>query len=293
MTNASLVQADLSDAKLIKAEWVGADLTGATLTGSQLYATSRFGLKTNDIICEWVDLSPNGDRSVIQKFNPEESKCFFNKTSPTVKIIVDKPLGYEDHLVLAGAYYQISRCVAHIEQSLEEPPSIEVGSRRTVITFRINSDELLFTAAYMAIIPFKDAEYTQKSIYMAVDTITNENIAYFCFSNPNIVPKLRTLIKQAVLDVNYVKKMKGYLYHSGKKEFFHASTQTFVTNSSAQTLIIYENPNFGTKIIDSSDLNSGLDTYPYEDGSNNIPKITTLPESMIVDFINGFYESII
>lgn len=290
LTNASLVQADLTQAKLIKAEWVGADLTGATLTGSQLYATSRFGLKTNDIICEWVDLSPNGDRSVIQKFNPEESKCFFNKTSPTVKIIVDKALDHEAHLVLAGAYYQIYRYVRRFtvghEQHMEEPPSIEVGSRRTIITFRVDSDEFLLATAYMAIIPFKDAEYTQKSIYRVIDTIADEDIACFCFPNPNIVKKLRALIEQAVPDISYLKKLKSYLHSSGGKQFFHASTQTIMTNSSAHILIIYENPNFGTKIIDNSESN----THIYKDGLNDIPKMTTVSQSMIVDFINGFYE---
>ncbi|MDJ0694465.1 pentapeptide repeat-containing protein [Mastigocoleus sp. MO_188.B34] len=293
LTNVSLVQADLTNSKLIKTEWVGADLTGATLTGSRLYGTSRFGLKTNDIICEWVDLSPNGDRSVIHKFNPEESKCFFNKTSPTVKIIVDKALDYEAHLVLAGAYYQIARYFRHFtdgaEKHLEEPPSIEIGSRRTVITFRINRDEFLLAAAYIAIIPFKDAEYTQKSICMAVDAITSEDVAYFCFSNPTIVQKLKTLIEQVVLDISSLKKMKNSLQHSGKKKFFQASTQIIMTNSSAQTLMIYENPNFGTKIVNNSEAN----TYPYKDDSNNIPKMTTLSQSMIIDFINGFYEIVV
>ena len=285
LTNASLVQADLTQAKLIKAEWVGADLTGAILTGSQLYATSRFGLKTNNIICEWVDLSPAGDRSIIQTFNTEESKCFFNKTPPTVKIIVDKALDYEANLLLASVYYQIARCDREA-WDLEEPPSIEVGSRRTVITFRVNRDETLLPTAYMAILPFKDAESTQRNISMAVDIIANEDMAGFCFHSPNVVEKLRTLIEQAVLDISSLKTMKNYLNSSARKKFFHASTQTIMTNSSAHTLMIYENPNFGTKIINPSEAN----TYIYEDDLSDIPKMTTLSQNMIVDFINGFYD---
>ena len=59
-----------------------------------------------------------------------------------------------------------------------------------------------------------------------------------------------------------------------------------MTNSSAQTLVIYENPNFGTKIVNSSEAN----TYIYEDGLNAIPKMTAVSQSMMVDFINGFHE---
>lgn len=93
----------------MKVEWPGTDLSGATLTGAKLYGTLRFGLKIEGMTCEWLDLSVNSDRSIIQNFTPPEAKEFSGATTPTLSIIVDSPLGHEAHFVLARIYYQIAQ----------------------------------------------------------------------------------------------------------------------------------------------------------------------------------------
>ncbi|PPJ61424.1 pentapeptide repeat-containing protein [Cuspidothrix issatschenkoi] len=102
-------KANLTQAKLMKVEWPGTDLSGATLTGAKLYGTLRFGLKIEGMTCEWLDLSVNSDRSIIQNFTPPEAKEFSSATPLTLSIIVDSPLGHEAHFVLARIYYQIAQ----------------------------------------------------------------------------------------------------------------------------------------------------------------------------------------
>lgn len=276
LTNASLVHADLTQAKLIKAEWIGADLTSATLTGAKLYSTSRFGLKTEGLICEWIDLSPLGDRTIIQKFDLEESRDFFNETPPTIRIIVDAPLEQEANFALAGAYFQI----AQEYLGLRQPPSMEIGRRRTVFTFRVDSDEALLPTACMAILPFKDAASTQKNIYTLLETLGEKNISSLNLKTSHRVKHLTALIQQAITQGQTIRQMKKNLELAAKINFFKAPTQTILTNSSAQTLIVHHSLNFGKKFINSSNTDTSSE-----------PIKSILPElSMAVDFVNSFHD---
>jgi uncharacterized protein YjbI with pentapeptide repeats len=282
LTNASLVHADLSQAKLIKAEWVGADLTGATLTGAKLYATSRFGLKTDSLTCEWVDLSPKGDRSIIQKFHADDSREFFNETSPTIRIIIDAALEQEANFALAGAYFQISQEY----RELRQPPSMDIGRRRTVLTFRVDSDEALLPTAYIAILPFKDATTTQKNIYTVLDTIKSEDISKQDLKSLDRVKKLTTLLEQAIVNADVIKEMKKVLEIAAKLNFFQAPTQTILTNSSAQTLTVHDHPNFGKRFINRSDVNRPV----YDDENSHEVTNFILPSlDIVVDFFKGFH----
>ncbi|MBD2197484.1 MULTISPECIES: pentapeptide repeat-containing protein [Calothrix] len=281
LTNASLVHADLTQAKLIKAEWNGADLTSAILTGAKLYATSRYGLKTEGITCEWIDLSPTGDRSIIQKFNAEDARDFFNETSPTIRIIVDAPLEHEANFTLAGAYYQISRQYRRLKQ----PPTMEIGRRRTVFTFRVERDEDLFPLAYIAILPFMDAASTQQSIEDVIDIIKGEDISYMGVKIPHRVRQLRAAIDEARNKAQSLKEVQKTLALAAKLKFFKTPTQTILTNSSAQTLIIYDNPYFGKRFISQSDNNASFfDTISSESSQYLLPTI-----KMIKDFVKSFH----
>ncbi|MEO0842303.1 MAG: pentapeptide repeat-containing protein [Cyanobacteria bacterium J06643_5] len=280
LTNTSFVHADLTHAKLIQAEWVGADLTGATLTGAKLYATSRFGLKTDMLICEWVDLSKKGDRSIIHHLNAEDSGEFFNETPPTIRIIIDRPLDPEANFALAGAFFQITQKY----QGLKQPPSMEIGRRRTVFTFRVDSDESLFPIAYMAIIPFKDATITQKSIYRVIETIAspdnnNELI------NSQKMQQFITSLEQVMKNENMIKNTTKILGIAAKLNFFKAPTQTILTNSSAGNLIIYDNPHFGKRLIDHPQIETEL----YDDELSELSKSRQPSLKMIVDFFKGFH----
>ncbi|MDZ8189781.1 MAG: pentapeptide repeat-containing protein [Nostoc sp. ChiSLP02] len=284
LTNTSLVHADLTQAKLIRAEWVGADLTGATLTGAKLYATSRFGLKTEGMTCEWVDLSPTGDRSIIQKFHLEDSRDFFNETPPTIRIIVDAALEHEANFALAGAYYQI----AQEYRGLKQPPSMESGRRRTIFTFRLDSDEALFSTAYIAILPFIDAASTQKNICQIVEMINTEvatNIDLQALKSNPMLQQLNILLEQAITKAATIKEMKKNLEVAAKLNFCKAPIQIILTNSSAQTLILHDNPNFGKRFINRSSLNSSV----YDDKSNGSAKYILPSLNMVIDFVKGFH----
>jgi uncharacterized protein YjbI with pentapeptide repeats len=279
LTNASLVHADLSEAKLIKAEWVGADLTGATLTGAKLYATSRFGLKTEGITCEWVDLSPTGDRSIIQNFTSVDSPDFFNETPPTIRIIVDAALESEAHFALAGAYYQI----AQQYRQLRQPPSMEVGRRRTVFTFRVDSDEALFPTAYIAILPFKDAATTQRNIHEVVEIIQSEDISAR-ENKSDRTKQLSALIEEARNNADVIRQMQKNLEIAAKLNFFQAPTQTILTNSSAHTLIVHDHPNFGKKFINRGAINGS-----YNENLNTSANVILPSVNAVVDFVKGFH----
>ncbi len=284
LTNTSLVHANLTQAKLIRAEWIGADLTGATLTGAKLYATSRFGLKTEGMTCEWVDLSPTGDRSIIQKFHSEDSRDFFNETPPTIRIIVDAALEHEANFALAGAYYQI----AQEYRGLKQPPSMESGRRRTIFTFRVDSDEALFPTAYIAILPFIDALSTQKNISQMVEMINTKVVAnpdLKDFKSPHMVKQLNMLVEQAISKAITIKEMKKNLEVAAKLNFCKAPTQIILTNSSAQTLIVHDNPNFGKRFINRSSLNASV----YDDKSSESTKYILPSLNMVIDFVKGFH----
>ncbi len=281
LTNTSLIHANLTQAKLIRAEWIGADLTGATLTGAKLYATSRFGLKTESMICEWVDLSPTGDRSIIQKFDSEDSRDFFNETPPTIRIIVDAALEHEANFAIAGAYYQI----AHEYRGLKQPPSIEIGRRRTVFTFHLDTDEGLFPTAYIVILPFLDAASTQKNISSMLEMINSEVVANQDLKSPHLVKQLNILLEQAMSHATTIKQMKKNIEVAAKLNFCKAPTKIVLTNSSAHTLIVYDHPNFGKRFINRSALNaSGHDDTSHESTKYILPSL-----NMVMDFVKGFH----
>ncbi|MDB9376072.1 pentapeptide repeat-containing protein [Nodularia sphaerocarpa] len=280
LTNASLVHANLTQATLIKAEWNGADLTSAILTGAKLYSTSRFGLKTEGIICDWIDLSPTGDRSIIQKFAGSDARDFFNETAPTIRIIIDAPLEHEANFALAGSYYQI----AQNYQGLKQPPSVEISRRRTVLTFRVDNDQALLPTACIAILPFQDAINTQKNIYTIVQMLAKEDI-YLELKAPDKIKQLTTLIQQATSHARIIKQMKRNLELAAKLNFCKRPTQTILTNSSAQTLIVYDHPNFGKRFINSSEP----DMIFLPNISSESATFTPPDVNMVVDFINSFH----
>ncbi|MEL6165285.1 MAG: pentapeptide repeat-containing protein, partial [Cyanobacteria bacterium J06628_3] len=280
LTNTSFVHADLTHAKLIQAEWVGADLTGATLTGAKLYATSRFGLKTDMLICEWVDLSKRGDRSIVHHLNAEDSGEFFNETPPTIRIIIDRPLDPEANFALAGAFFQITQKY----RGLKQPPSMEIGRRRTVFTFRVDSDESLFPIAYMAIIPFKDAIATQKNIYRAIEMITGQDNNHELI-NTQQMRQITTSFEQVIENENIIKNATKILEIAAKLNFFKAPTQTILTNSSAKNLMIYDNQHFGKRLIDHPQIEADL----YDNELSELSKSRHPSLNTVIDFFKGFH----
>jgi uncharacterized protein YjbI with pentapeptide repeats len=279
LLNASLVHADLTQARLIKADWIGADLTGAILTGAKLHAVSRFGLKTEGMTCEWVDLSPDGDRSQIFRLTTEESKKFFNESLPTVRIIVDSLLDIESNLVLATTYHQIFQKYPVLKYS----PSIEVASRRTVMTFRVDSNDQLFTIAYLAILPFLDAAATHRNIIGLVHTLQSQNQETLGINDPKRIKQLSTALSRAMSEVNNLDLFKTVPGLKVKESFFQAPTQTMLSNSSDQSLNLYHHPAFGKRFMTQPNLNSGMKPSAIKLPESPLPAI-----NLVIDFIKEF-----
>ncbi|OCR01981.1 hypothetical protein BCD67_05735 [Oscillatoriales cyanobacterium USR001] len=281
LLNSILVHADLTQANLIHADWVGSDLTGAALTGAKLYGVSRFGLKADDITCDWVDLSPNGDRSQVQRFTPEESHNFFNATPPTVQIIIDRPLETDANFALAATYRQI----AQQYPGLSSPPSIEVNPRRTILSFSIENDENLFSTAYVGIFAFNDAGLTQKNIINIIRMLQPQNNNNLSAKVSNRVAQLSIALTQIIRKMGEIKIQPALTENETTSRFFHAPTQTVLTNSSAQSLTIYHHPNFGRHLISLPELSKNSNAPAIK-----AQKFTLPPQSTIVDFIRSFHQ---
>ena len=279
LLNASLVHADLTQANLIKADWSGADLTGATLTGAKLYGVSRFGLKTENVICEWIDLSPDGNNSLVQKFTPEESQAFFNETPPTIQLVIDAALDQQANWALATAYYEI----AQQYPLLKQPPSIEVGSRRTILTFRINSEEYLFAIACIVILPFRDAIETQRNIHAWVQVVTQDPET-LGFRQPQRVQQLNAMLGQAMAAADGIKLMNTFLLMAAKSSFFQAPTQTILVNSSDRKVTVHNHPNFGKQLTNPTGQNKAVKNL------NETPRFVLPPLSVVVDFVKEFHQ---
>ncbi len=261
LTNASLVHTDLTEANLIRADLVGADLSGAILTGAKLYEVPRLNIKAEEIVCEWIDVSPNGDKSQVYKFKSSaESKRFFNHKSPIVQIVVDSSLDLKANVALSTTYYQVAKDYNLINR----PPSIEVSYRKTILSFRVDSDEHLFFVAFIVIFPFADARKSQINVMEVVKNIPSQKI------NSKIL-ELEIGMEQLVKKNRRIQKVIESVRQN--ISFFSAPTQLILNNSSGGSLTVSTNPNFGKKF--SKNVNNEKFSLP--------------SESRVIDFINSFY----
>ncbi|MEG3894396.1 MULTISPECIES: pentapeptide repeat-containing protein [unclassified Microcoleus] len=263
LANASLVHADLTETNLINADWVGADLKGATLTGAKLYLVPRFGIIADDITCQWVDISRAGDGTQIQQFNsPSEARRFLNHTPGLVRIVVDALLDYSANSTLATAYSEIARHYG----AMSCPPNIEVGYRRTTLTFRFDSDEHLLPAAFLGILPFNDALETQKNIVTVSKIIESQDL------EKKRIVQLYKALNAAMDNLNEVKKkLQTALNADRQTQFFQSPTQTILISSGQEILTVQSHPKFGKR------------------GANNQESKFSLPVGQkVVDFIASF-----
>ena len=250
LANASLVHADLTETNLINADWVGADLTRATLTGAKLYLVPRFGIIVDDISCQWVDMSPAGDRTQIQQFNsPSESRRFLNHRPGLVRIVVDALLDHSANSTLATAYSEIA---GHY-RAMSCPPNIEIGYRQTTLTFRFDSDEHLLPAAFLAILPFNDAWETQKNIIDLSKIIESQDL------DKKRIVQLCKALNAARDNLNEVIKMLLVALNPGQKiKFFQSPTQTILISSGQETLTVNSHPSFGRRDASSQESKFSL-----------------------------------
>ena len=277
--NASLVHADLTQASLIKADWMGADLSGATLTGAKLYSVSRFGLKTTGITCEWVDLSPEGDRSEIFYLSQEESQKFFNETQPTVRITVDAPLDLRANLALASSYYQI----AQIYPVISKAPSLDIGVRKTTITFNIDNNADLLPLLYFAIIPFKDSDAIHRNILSLLKTLQSQNLEVLENKQQTVFKQLITNTRQVIAKIQTLDLSKLSPQQRQPIDFFQAPTNTVIINSSDQSLTIYHHPGFGKSWMNQSGSINQTKNHLRQTIESTLPST-----SVVIEFIKAF-----
>jgi len=283
LINTSLVHADLTQARLIKAEWTGADLTGATLTGAKLHAVARCGLKTEGLTCHWVDLSPGGDRSEIYRLTPETAKSFFNQTLPTVQITVDAPFSLSANLALAHLYHQ----TAQVYSLLKKPPSIEVSSRRTYITFQVESNQAIFPTAYCAILPFSDAAATEHYLLALLDRLQHEQIATLGVREHQHIHKIAMQLDDIYQGLKEIKSQHPDFLNEEALDFLRSPTHTVLTNSSDKTLDVYLHPAFGRYASHSP--------LPKAKKSPDIgiePELILPPAKAVLQFIQDFFPKI-
>lgn len=276
LMNAVLIHADLTQANLINADCTGADLTGSSLTGSKLYGVSRFDLKAEEITCDWIDLSPLGDSSHIQTFSPKEANKFFNATFPTVEISVDTRLGFEDHTILAKIYHYLQQ-----QSSLfNQPPTLEVNSRRTVISFKIESNEQLLSLAYVAILPFQDADATQKAIEAAIKQLTPETCSQLPVQLSNRIVQLGVEMAQQIRLLSDIRLDPKIEFST---PFFLYPTRTLLKSSSHQHLILHSHSYFGRSLVRDSGSSESSESL-------NNPSLNPKPLDVetLLNFIKGF-----
>ena len=276
----SLVHVDLTRANLMGVDWSGADLSGATLTGAKLYGVRQFGIKTEGMVCDWIDLSRNGDQSDIYRFTSDNPKTFFHEKPPTVSVVVDAAMSSQAHHALAAIYRQ----VVQSSPIALPPPNLQIGRRRTTLTFEMDSDDQLFITAYSAILPFSDAAKTQKStidlakllikIVQSSDSKGLLNSDRFAQLGPKLEHTLA--IAQALQPpVETLQLTQGI-------GFFQASTRTTLVNSSSQTLNAYSHPMFGKRLVETSESSLPIAMLP--DRPFSLPELT-----LLIEFVKGFH----
>ncbi|MGD1902556.1 MAG: pentapeptide repeat-containing protein [Geitlerinemataceae cyanobacterium] len=281
LLNTSFVHADLTQASLIGADLEGADLSGATLTGAKLHGVARFHLRTQGMTCEWVDISPNGDHSQIYRFTPENFQKFFNQTPPVVQIAIDSPIDSEANLALAQLYHAIAQEMS----GAIEPPSIDADYRRTMLRFRVEADEHLFTTLFAAILPFADAKATHKSLSQVLYSIQSKSNKILGVKEANQAAKLSVSLLQTLRRVAPLQKRIQPLLSKFEIPFLSAPTQTSMLNSSDLFLQIYGNPRFGKRFLNAAELEVAPEAIL---GTNNSPVLPTPKEAL--DFVQGFYS---
>jgi uncharacterized protein YjbI with pentapeptide repeats len=251
LQNAILIHADLTHANLVHADWAGADLTGALLTGAKLHNVSRFDLKAEEITCDWVDLSPNGDGTKVSHLGSEQAYRFFNATAPTLEIQIDTPLDANAHCALASAYRHIMRHFPIITDC----PSIRVDTRRTLLSFRIERDENLFVAAYVAILPFKDAASVQSTVDGLLGMLTPDNCSQLNVQLSNQIVNLGVRMTQQIRQfANFVLPPLLEAELEVEKGFFQSPTRVILKNAEGQSLTLYRHALFGRKYMDVPEL---------------------------------------
>lgn len=276
LLDATLVHVDLSRSNLAFVDWTGADLSGSILTGAKLYSVSPFGIKTSGASCRWIDLSQNGDQSQIYQFATDDLGEYFHEFPPIVEIVIDDRLSSDAHCALAVAYQQLARQGKNIQ-----PPQIEIYKRRTILRFTLDQDEKLFSTAFLAILPFADAEVTQKNLLEILKSVPTQAIEESEMGLPAF-HALITALNTSIQKVDTSKLLQAIPVVIQRIRFFQAPTRLTLSNSRQRSLTIYDSPQFGKRRIKYSQAEEEFLFL-------NQPISFALPtQSEAIDFLQSF-----
>lgn len=110
------------------------------------------------------------------------------------------------------------------------------------------------------------------------------NISGLGFTARAKIQEIGQLIEAAMSQAKIIKDSKKNLELASKLSFYKIPTQTILTNSSAQTLTVYDHPHFGKRFIQTDDSD-----VVFSPNKLNESTTFTLPSlNTIVDFINSF-----
>lgn len=282
LVNASLVHADLSRAYLIKAEWSGADLTGAILTGAKLYGVSRARLIIEGLICDWVDLSPQGNETQIHSLTTTKVQTFFHETPPAVEVTVDAPFTLDANLALASIYHQVTR----IYPQVTKPPNIRVSLRRTYLKFYVESNEDLFITAFYATLPFQDAEAVKRHLVAFLHFLQAQDTQLFNTKTLQYLHQVNLDLKVAIEHLQTLIKNKTSLCPPQALpkaiEFLNAPTYTAIANSQNKILDVYHHPDFGKRLLDPSMMLDPTLNDPFH-------QLILPPPHILIQFVQDFF----
>lgn len=235
----TLVHTNLSRANLQRAYCVSSDLSGATLTGAALAGTICHNLQTQELVCQWIDMSPLGDRSKTRQFDrAEDIHQFLNRRTPEVQIVVDGMLTPADHQLLASVYGQISQAVT----AFNRPPNVAVTARRTRLTFEVEKTPNLLALAYLAVWPFRDHPKIHKVLL---------DLARHSAGGPDTEPLIQSMdrhltdIQAATAQMDKQDLLIDFEQHP----FFAIPLQVKLSNTIGQTIEVYQGRQFGTRNI--------------------------------------------
>lgn len=228
-----LVHADFSRANLQGVYCVSSDLSGATLTGALLHGATCNDLKTAEIDCKWIDLSPHGDRSEVRQFSSaEDIRQFFNRQMPKVQLVVDQALDQPTHTVLATVYNRIGQQIP----LFSTPPDIEITYRRTLLTFSVEALANLLAIAYLVVWPFSD----YRRVWAALTKISAQSPED---QETAILKPALNAVKQQLGETS----SRSLPAASAEHPFFAAPIQVTLSNTIGQTLELYHSPQFGIR----------------------------------------------
>jgi uncharacterized protein YjbI with pentapeptide repeats len=234
LTNTLLVHADLHHANLMHSTWIDSDASGANLSGVKLFGALRDNLTLQDANCQWIDLSPNGDRHRIQQFaSARDMHLYFSRALSQVKLVVNAELTPAGLREFSKALCQI----AEINPALGIAPAIEPVRRQTSLTFTAANDSSLLALAYGAVMPFQQGKRAQ-NILTHLATPLKEIIQLPSTSIPakQIMTQMLRHMAKAHTSLAPLREATTL---PGTHPFLQATIQLILLNSSNSPLTLY------------------------------------------------------